>query len=301
MRCRYCCVFRDSVNTIALRAAPMRWVCSKARRRPTISAVAFGVVGDRFGPFGEGVKFAHLTRHRRSLLVAGGSSDRLRSVTLCPFIQCFVQRLEIVGDFVFKIRSRLEPGHLPFEPPGHRPQRAGDRERRRRQQLAQHHRHQVTLAARQRMQAGTSQVLRHQIVECSLFRRWRELLQHRDPLGVGDEFPRILPQGALHQWLDPRPQFIEPMLVELTSVAGVERGPLAEEMLVDQARQSPKLHQVVLQGCRGEQELLLPARAPLSRDACLPCTLRRRCASSITTRSHGMRSRSVAFTRRPME
>src|SRR5688572_14098925 len=104
----------------------------------------------------------------------------------------------------------------------------------------------MPLSGWQGIEVVATEVGRDHLVEIVLVLGRRELLQHRDALGIADELAGVPSERALHQRLDALADILEGVIVERAAVALLERGALAEEVLVDQARQAPQLNEVVL-------------------------------------------------------
>ncbi len=227
--------------------------------------LALGVVLDGSRQMGEGIEVGDFPFDG----LAVGVGQHLRCGVLRPFLRSFVQSLVVLIQFIFErlggfLLVRLGP-QFSFQAIGNGGQGAGDGKGGRSEELAQHQRHQGTLAGRQCLKIVPLQVFRHQMVEpvFGIFRS--ELLHQGQALGVGNVGRDLASQRTVADGLEAGFEHLESLLLFQVGELLAEALEVAEGMLVDEAHQAEQLQQGVLQRRRGEQQFVPAGQGLLER------------------------------------
>ena len=176
-------------------------------------------------------------------------------VLLRPFLFQLVIGLKILRNELvdFRFMSLLAEGAA--QPLRKGFQCPGDRVGRRGQKPAQDQGHQLSLTGRQGIKIGSLEIIGDEVIE-SLFRRRRiEFLRDGDAIGIFDVFQDLTTQGSFADGLQTLFKIVEIIHVGQSCEPALEAFQISEGVIVDDADQTIKLQEGILQR-RSRQEQL---------------------------------------------
>jgi len=223
--------------------------------------LALGVVLDRGGEPRELFEIRDLGFDRSAVV----GRERRGRLVFVPLLRGLGQRLVVLAQRVFERVRGLALVELRSETPRDVRERACDRESGRGEQLAQHQRHQRSLAGRKRLEVGTPQVFRNEIVEPVFALLRRELLDEWVALREGDVGGDLAAQRAMADRSQPRLESLEDLLLAEVRELFSEAREVAETVIVDDADETKEFEQRVLERRRGQQQFMATVERALQR------------------------------------